>query len=100
MASMAAGFTFIPPLIAHRGASSEAPENTLAALKLARGRGANWVEVDVKLTQDGVPILMHDDTLERTTDGTGKVADTSWATIQTLDAGSWFDKKFRGERVP
>lgn len=91
---------FLSPVIAHRGASAIAPENTLAAFRLAHEAGALWVEFDVKLTRDGVPILMHDDTLDRTTDGTGKVADRDWAEIQKLDAGSWFDARFRGERVP
>jgi glycerophosphoryl diester phosphodiesterase len=58
------------------------------------------VEFDVKLTRDGVPVIMHDDTLDRTTNGTGKVADMDWADIQKLDAGSWFDARFRDERVP
>src|ERR1700753_901417 len=90
----------LPPVIAHRGISLEAPENTLAALKLAAKSGAQWVEFDVKLTRDGVPILMHDETLDRTTDGSGKVADTDWADIQKLDAGSKFDGRFRGEKIP
>ena len=89
-----------PPLIAHRGASADAPENTMAAFRLAADSGVTWVEFDVKLTHDGVPILMHDDTLDRTTGGKGTVADTNWADIQTLDAGSWFDKRFKDERVP
>jgi len=91
---------FLPPAIAHRGASAIAPENTLAALRLAHAAGAPWVEFDAKLTRDGVPILMHDDTLNRTTDGEGKVADINWLDIQKLDAGSWFASRFRGERVP
>jgi len=91
---------FRPPLIAHRGASASAPENTLAAIRLAREEGATWTEFDVKLTEDGVPILMHDDTLDRTTRGNGPVATAPWVYIQTLDAGGWFDKKFKNERVP
>jgi glycerophosphoryl diester phosphodiesterase len=90
----------LPPLIGHRGARKEAPENTLASLTRAAELGAAWVEVDVKLSGDGRLILMHDDTLERTTDGEGAVADTSWEVLAALDAGSWFDARFAGERVP
>ena len=84
---------FIPPVIAHRGARMVAPENTLAAFEAACAQGAAWIETDVKLTHDGVPILMHDDTLDRTTNGHGAVADTIWADIQRLDTGG-------GVRVP
>lgn len=91
---------FPSPVIAHRGASAEAPENTMAALKKAQEAGAQWIEFDVKLSQDGTPILMHDDTLERTTDGTGYVADTDWDDIQKLDAGGWFHERFWGQAVP
>ncbi|MDX2027517.1 MAG: glycerophosphodiester phosphodiesterase [Alphaproteobacteria bacterium] len=97
---MALPFSFRPPVIAHRGASALAPENTMAAFRLAREQGAVWIETDVKLTRDGVPILMHDDTLDRTTDGKGPVAAQDWADIKKLDAGSWFDPAFTGERVP
>ncbi len=98
MSSLALAFT--PPIIAHRGASGSAPENTLAAFRLAREQGAGWIELDVKLTYDGVPIIMHDDTLDRTTNGKGNVADAMWAEVQTLDAGSWIDPRYKGERVP
>ena len=91
---------FNPPLIAHRGASAHAPENTMAAFRCAAESGAKWIEFDVHLTHDGVPIIIHDDTFDRTTDGTGKIADTKWADVQKLDAGNWFDPKFKGERVP
>lgn len=92
--------SFIPPVIAHRGARNKAPENTLAAFKLAKEQGAVWMETDVKLTQDGVPVLMHDDTLDRTTNGHGSVASMDWAVLQGLDAGSWFDPHFAAEPVP
>jgi glycerophosphoryl diester phosphodiesterase len=92
--------TFIPHVIAHRGARASAPENTLAAIRRAHEEGAVWLECDIKLTQDGVPILMHDDTLDRTTDGKGLVANTDWADIEKLDAGTWFSPSFRGERIP
>jgi glycerophosphoryl diester phosphodiesterase len=91
---------FDPPIIAHRGARIDAPENTLASISLAKEQGASWVEVDVKLTRDGVPILMHDDQLKRTTNGKGAVMDTDWADIQTLDAGGWFSRQYKGEPVP
>jgi glycerophosphoryl diester phosphodiesterase len=67
---------------------------------LAREQNAPWVEIDAKITLDGVPILMHDDTLDRTTNGRGKVADKMWAEIKNLDAGGWFGERFKGERVP
>jgi len=90
----------LPPVIGHRGAKDFAPENTLASLREAKRQGAAWVEVDVKLTADGRPILMHDDRLDRTTDGTGPVADRTLAEIRRLDAGRWFSEAFTGERVP
>jgi glycerophosphoryl diester phosphodiesterase len=90
----------LPPVIGHRGAAALAPENTLAGLRAAAAAGARWVEFDVKLTADGTPVLMHDETLERTTDGRGKVAATPAATIAALDAGAWFGAGFAGERVP
>jgi glycerophosphoryl diester phosphodiesterase len=90
---------FIPPVIAHRGSRMRAPENTLASFMAAREDGAQWIETDVKLTSDGVPILMHDDILDRTTDGQGAVADMSWAEMQNLDAGGWFSPAFKGMRI-
>jgi glycerophosphoryl diester phosphodiesterase len=90
----------IPRVIGHRGAAAAAPENTLAGLRKARELGAEWVEFDVKLTRDGVPVLMHDERLERTTSGQGRVAETTLAAIEALDAGAWFEPAFRGEQVP
>lgn len=90
----------LPPVIGHRGAAAAAPENTLASIAKAKALGASWIEFDVKLTEDGRPILFHDDRLERTTDGQGPVAATTLASIRRLDAGSWFDPSFRGEPVP
>jgi len=89
-----------PPVIGHRGAAGHAPENTLASIATAAALGATWVEFDVKLTRDGVAVLFHDDALERTTNGTGKVADTTLAEIKALDAGGWYQKRFAGEAVP
>jgi glycerophosphoryl diester phosphodiesterase len=87
-------------LWAHRGASARAPENTLAAFRAALEDGADGLEYDVHLSRDGVPVIIHDDTVERTTDGQGRVADLSWKEISALDAGSWFDKEFAGESIP
>lgn len=90
----------LPRIIGHRGAAAAAPENTLAGIREAHDQGAGWVEVDVKLTRDGVPVLMHDDRLERTTDGRGAMVDVDFADIRRLDAGSWFGPAFAGEPVP
>ncbi|MSO66047.1 MAG: glycerophosphodiester phosphodiesterase [Alphaproteobacteria bacterium] len=90
----------IPAVIAHRGASGQAPENTIVAIARAAALGARWVEIDAKLTADGELILMHDDTLDRTTDGRGPVAQTTWDRIAVLDAGGWFSSDFRHEPVP
>lgn len=92
--------TRLAPLIAHRGASARAPENTLAAIRLAKTEGARWVEVDVKLSRDCVCILMHDDLLRRTTNGRGEVAQYDIDELQRLDAGSWFARRFAGEPIP
>jgi glycerophosphoryl diester phosphodiesterase len=90
----------LPRLIGHRGAARHAPENTLGSIRAAAEQGARWVEFDVKLSADRVPLLMHDDTVDRTTNGRGAVAAMSFAALRALDAGSWFDPKFRGERIP
>ena len=90
----------VPPVIGHRGAASLAPENTLAGFRAAAALGVGMVEFDAKLSADGVPVLMHDDRLDRTTDGHGPVRDTPMATLAALDAGAWFDPAFAGERVP
>lgn len=92
--------TTTPRVIGHRGAARLAPENTLAGLRKARAEGARWVEFDVKLSADGVAVLMHDDTLDRTTDGTGPVRERTLAELERLDAGSWWGPAFVGERVP
>ena len=85
---------------AHRGASAEAPENTFAAFRRALDAGADGIEMDVHLASDGVPVVIHDDTLERTTDGTGAVAAHRAAQLRALDAGSWFGPRFAGEPLP
>lgn len=89
-----------PRIIAHRGGGLLAPENTLAGLAIARNLGFLGVEFDVKLSADATPILMHDDTLERTTDGRGLVAQARYQSLSRLDAGSWFGNEFSGEPVP
>jgi glycerophosphoryl diester phosphodiesterase len=89
-----------PLCIAHRGASARAPENTLIAFETAIRLGADAIELDVHLTRDEVPVVLHDETLERTTDGRGPVAVVPLAALQRLDAGSWFAPRFRRERVP
>lgn len=90
----------LPPVIGHRGAAGLAPENTLAGFRAAAAAGASWVEFDVKLTGDGTVVLMHDDCLDRTTDGRGPVGAAEFSTIAALDAGAWFGESFAGERVP
>lgn len=88
------------PCVAHRGFSSQAPENTMAATSLAMEQPyVNWVEVDVQLSKDGVPLLIHDYTLKRTTNGRGPVRDKTWADLKSLDAGSWKSKAYKGERL-
>jgi glycerophosphoryl diester phosphodiesterase len=89
-----------PAMVAHRGAGRLAPENTLAAMRVGAARGYTMVEFDVKLTGDGTPILMHDATLERTTDGRGLAGALTLAEIARLDAGSWLAPAWAGEPVP
>ncbi len=89
-----------PTHIAHRGAGKLAPENTLAAIRLGASHAYSMFEFDVKLSGDGVLLLMHDATLERTTDGCGRVAGHSFAQIAQLDAGSWHSAAYAGESVP
>jgi glycerophosphoryl diester phosphodiesterase len=89
-----------PRLVAHRGGGSLAPENTLAAIRLGQSLGYRAHEFDVKLTLDDVPILHHDETLERTTNGRGRVADLPWEKLRALDAGAWHSEAFAGEPPP
>jgi glycerophosphoryl diester phosphodiesterase len=86
--------------VAHRGYSWVAPENTLPALAGALRAGATHVEFDVRTTADDVPVVIHDRTVDRTTDGSGYVWDLSFASLRALDAGSWFSPAFAGVRVP
>lgn len=90
-----------PALIAgHRGDRANAPENTLPALQSALESSMEFVETDVQLTSDGVPVLIHDTTLDRTTNGTGPVDEIAFAKLRKLDAGAWYAKRFAGTRVP
>ncbi|MEU6122807.1 glycerophosphodiester phosphodiesterase family protein [Streptomyces sp. NPDC047123] len=107
-ASSAAARQDRPLVVAHRGASAQAPENTFAAIDRARELGFTWVENDVQRTRDGELVIMHDDTLKRTTNvealypdrAPWKVADFTAKEIARLDAGSWFSPKYAGQRVP
>jgi glycerophosphoryl diester phosphodiesterase len=89
-----------PRIFAHRGGGSLAPENTLGAIRLGQSLGYSAHEIDVKLTRDGVLVLLHDPTLERTTSGRGRAADLTWDELRDLDAGSWHSEKYAGERLP
>lgn len=90
-----------PAFIAgHRGDRADAPENTMPAFEAAIASGLRIVETDVQLTADGVPVLMHDPTVDRTTNGHGAVADLTLEQVEALDAGRWYSKKFTGTRVP
>lgn len=86
--------------IAHRGASAAAPANTIAAFEKAAELGADGIELDVQLSADGVPVVIHDATVDATTDGSGRVAEKTLAQLKQLDAGSYFDPAFAGERIP
>lgn len=89
-----------PVIFAHRGASAHAPENTLAAFELALEQQADAIELDVKLSSDGYVVVHHDATVDRTTNGKGRVKDLSLAELKGLDAGSSFSEKFHGENIP
>jgi glycerophosphoryl diester phosphodiesterase len=89
-----------PRVVSHRGGGTLAPENTLAGIRKAAAMGFGGVEFDVMLSADKVPLLIHDETLDRTTSGRGSVAATSYARLASLDAGAWFSPEYRGERVP
>lgn len=89
-----------PKLVAHRGGGHLAPENTLAAVRVGRSLGYRMIEVDAKLSSDGVAMLLHDATLDRTTDGEGHAGALTWAELQQRDAGGWHAETFAGERIP
>jgi len=89
-----------PRIIGHRGAALAAPENTLAGFCMAAALNVEWVEFDVRLTSDGRCILLHDDTLDRTTNGRGPVSHLTFDEVRRLDAGTWFGPDFAGQPVP
>lgn len=89
-----------PRLIAHRGAGRQAPENTLAAFRLGASRGFLMMEYDVKLSKDGIAILLHDDTVDRTSDTTGLASDKTLAELACIDFGAWHSSAYAGEAIP
>ena len=89
-----------PKIIGHRGTAAYAPENTLEGIHTAADMGIEWVELDVKLTKDQVPILFHDDTLDRTTNGFGPVAEKTLEELRDYECGSWFADSFTGIKIP
>lgn len=89
----------ITKIIAHRGASALAPENTMAAFELAYEQGAEGIETDVHLTKDNIPVLIHDENVKRTTNSTGYIKDYTFDQLKQLDAGSWFSVKYAGSEI-
>ncbi|MBF7051860.1 glycerophosphoryl diester phosphodiesterase [Halomonas sp. KAO] len=89
----------LPRLMAHRGFSSQAPENTLAAVRAAHDAGCSWVELDVQLLGDGTPVIWHDAGVRRCSDARGRLADLDLPAARRLDVGGWFSDAFRGERI-
>jgi glycerophosphoryl diester phosphodiesterase len=89
-----------PTIFAHRGASNSAPENTIAAFRLAISQKADAIELDAKCTSDGQIVIIHDQTVDRTTNGTGKVGELPLVAINELDAGGWFHSEYSGEAIP
>lgn len=90
----------LPKVIGHRGAAAYAPENTLESIRTAADLGVKWVELDVKLTKDQVPIIFHDEELERITGVQGLVKDMNYEDLKELDAGSWYGDSFTGIQIP
>ncbi|MFS2221768.1 glycerophosphodiester phosphodiesterase [Pantoea sp. B65] len=89
-----------PAIVAHRGGGKLAPENTLAAIDVGARYGHKMIEFDVKLSQDAQPFLLHDDTLDRTSNGWGIAGEQPWEKLQQLDAGGWFSREFQHEPLP
>ena len=90
----------LPKVIGHRGAAAYAPENTLEGIHTAADMNIEWVELDVKLTKDDVPIIFHDDELDRTTNGSGLVREKTYEEIRQIEAGSWYGESFTGIKIP
>lgn len=89
-----------PLLVAHRGASGHAPENTIAAFRLALEMKVDGIELDVHMSRDGSIVVIHDSTVDRTTNGKGRIGAMTLAELRSLDAGSWFNAEYAGERIP
>src|SRR5579859_1435871 len=87
-------------VVGHRGAMGHRPENTFASFEHGLDLGADWIELDVHLTRDGALAVIHDESVDRTTDGHGLVRDHSLAELKLLDAGAWFNPTYAGERIP
>lgn len=90
----------LPNIISHRACAGYAPENTIEGIHTAADMGVDWVELDVKLTRDQVPIIFHDDMLDRTTNTSGPISLLTYDEIKELDAGSWFGESFIGAKIP
>lgn len=90
----------IEKIIGHRGACAYAPENTLASFDKARALGCRFIEFDVMLSADGEPFIIHDESLKRTTNGSGEVGQVTADYLQSLDAGGWFSRHYEGEKIP
>lgn len=97
---MSTSYPLIPRIIAHRGNSSEAPENTLAAVKSALELNVDAIEIDLHLSKDNQLIVMHDDAVDRTTNGTGKIREMTVEELKKFDAGNWKGEAFKGEPIP
>lgn len=87
-------------IVAHRGAAAVAPENTLPAVRIGMESGAKYLEIDVQRSADGALVVIHDGTVDRTTDGSGEVGSLSLQQLKQLDAGGWFGREFNGARIP
>ncbi len=90
----------LPKIIGHRGCAGYAPENTLEGIHTAADMGIEWVELDVKITKDEIPIIFHDDTLDRTTNGGGNIADRTLEELKELECGNWYGESFAGIQIP
>lgn len=87
-------------IFGHRGSAGTHPENTMISFQAAEHAGAEGIEFDIQLSRDGVPVIIHDETLERTTNGKGWVKDLTFSELQQLDAGAWFSEKYKGTKIP
>jgi len=97
---VSAGRGHRPLVVGHRGSPGAAPENTMAAFRLAAEAGADMIELDVRMTRDGELVVHHDRRLGRTSDGKGRIRALSLADVRSADAGAWYGRRFRGERIP